>query len=98
MTGSPAIARKIPTKSRCWKGRSLASASRAASPVGEDHLAHARDPLLVEEHVLGAAEADALGAEARARRAASSGVSALARTFIVRTLVGPAQSARRTPR
>ena len=31
--------------------------------VGEDHLAHRHDPLAVEEHVLGAAEADALGAE-----------------------------------
>ena len=38
--------------------------------VGEDHLAHRDDPLAVEEHVLGAAEADALGAE----RAGDAGV------------------------
>ncbi len=31
--------------------------------VGEDHLAHAHDAVAAEEHVLGAAEADALGAE-----------------------------------
>src|SRR5450830_43169 len=31
--------------------------------VREDHLAHRRDALAAEEHVLGAAEADALGAE-----------------------------------
>ena len=31
--------------------------------VGEDHLAHRDDALALEEHVLGAAEADALGAE-----------------------------------
>ena len=31
--------------------------------VGEDHLPHVDDPLALEEHVLGAAEADALGAE-----------------------------------
>ncbi len=31
--------------------------------VGEDHLAHGDDAVGVEEHVLGAAEADALGAE-----------------------------------
>ena len=31
--------------------------------VGEDHLAHHRDPLGVEEHVLGAAEAEAVDAE-----------------------------------
>ena len=31
--------------------------------VGEDHLAHGRDAVGLEEHVLGAAQADALGAE-----------------------------------
>ena len=31
--------------------------------LGEDHLAHRDNPLAVEEHMLGAAEADALGAE-----------------------------------
>ena len=32
--------------------------------VGEDHLAHGDDAVAVEEHMLGAAEADAFGAEA----------------------------------
>ncbi len=36
----------------------------AVGIVGHDHLAHGDDALAVEEHVLGAAEADALGAEA----------------------------------
>ena len=36
--------------------------------VGEDHLAHGEDAVALEEHVLGAAEPDALGAEV-ARRA-----------------------------
>ena len=40
--------------------------------VGEDHLAHGADAVLVEEHVLGAAEPDALGAELAARRARRS--------------------------
>ena len=31
--------------------------------VGEDHLAHGDDAVIVEEHVFGAAQADALGAE-----------------------------------
>ena len=85
VTGSPSSPRKIPSKSSRWSGRSLASAlARARSVVGEDHLAHGGDALLVEEHVLGAAEADALGAEGLRRSAASSGVSALARTFSVR--------------
>ena len=42
--------------------------------------------VLVEEHVLGAAQPDALGAEAAPRRRASAGVSALARTPSLRTL------------
>ncbi len=32
--------------------------------VGQNHLAHRQDPFGIEEHVLGAAEADAFGAEA----------------------------------
>ena len=65
--------------------------------VGQDHLAHGDDAVGLEEHVLGAAQADALGAEL-ARGAASSGVSALARTFSRRTRVGPAhQRARNRP-
>ena len=70
VTGSPAIASKIPSKSDCWNGSSRSSAARRPGlGVGEDHLLHDRQPLLAEEHVLGAAEADALGAElARARR------------------------------
>ena len=53
--------------------------------VGEDHLAHGADAVLVEEHVLGAAEADAFGPEAHGDAARRSGVSALARTFSLRT-------------
>ena len=40
----------------------------ALDGLGHDHLAHGDDALAVEEHMLGAAEPDALGAEA-ARRA-----------------------------
>jgi hypothetical protein len=43
-------------------GSSFASAARLLV-VGEDHLAHGADAVLLEEHVLGAAEPDALGAE-----------------------------------
>ena len=70
VTGSPAIASKIASKSDCWNGRSRSSASRRpASSRGEDHLLHHRQPLVAEEHVLGAAEPDALRAElARLRR------------------------------
>ena len=60
-----------------WCGRSFARRSRGPHVVREDHLAHRTDALLVEEHVLGAAEADALGAErARSARRAGVGVGA----------------------
>ena len=36
--------------------------------LGDDHLAHRADFILAEEHVLGAAQADALGAEGDRRR------------------------------
>ena len=64
VTGRPFIARKMPSKSSRWNGSSLASAlrrpasssARIISRIGVDALA-------LEEHVLGAAQADALGAE-----------------------------------
>ena len=70
MTGSPAIASKIPSKSDCCIGSSRSS---AALPPGSSSAriisCTTRQPLVAEEHVLGAAEADALGAElARLRR------------------------------
>ena len=72
------------TKSSRCIGSSLASAARRRLlVVGEDHLAHGADAVLVEEHVLGAAQADAFGAEPTATRA-SFGVSALARTLSLR--------------
>ena len=40
-----------------------ARARRSSSLGGHDHLAHDREPVLGHEHVLGAAEADPLGAE-----------------------------------
>jgi len=52
--------------------------------VREDHLAHRDDALALEEHVLGAAEADSFRAET-AGGARVDGVSALARTFMRRT-------------
>ena len=95
MTGSPSIAWKMPTKSSRWIGSSFASArSRPARVVGEDHLAHRVDAVALEEHVLGAAEADALGAELARDLARRRGVSALARTFRRADLVGPAHQRR----
>ena len=62
-------------------GRSLASAAFAARAGcrREDHLAHGVDAVALEEHVLGAAEADAGAPNATALRVCP-GVSALVRT------------------
>ncbi len=56
------------------------SALAAFEVFGEDHLAHRHDPLPFEEHVLGAAQADPLGAELAGDLGESWGVSALVRT------------------
>ena len=67
VTGKPSIARKMASKSERCIGSSLASARCAAGGVlRHDHLAHRGEPVAVEEHVLGAAEPDALGAEVAA--------------------------------
>ena len=64
VTGRPSMIVNSSTKSARCIGRSLSSAARRAGlVVGEDHLAHRDDAILLEEHVLGPAEADALGAE-----------------------------------
>ena len=64
VTGRPAMISNSSTKSSRCIGSSLASAARRAClVVGQDHLAHGEDALVLEEHVLGAAQADALGAE-----------------------------------
>ena len=77
---------KMPAKSARWNGSSLASAFAALlDRLGQDHLAHRVDLALAEEHVLGAAQADAFGAE-RDRLRACSGWSALVRTSSLRVL------------
>ena len=74
VTGRPSIASKIPSKSARWSGSSSSSAARRSSSVlGHDHLAHLRLAVGLHEHVLGAAQADALGAEARVRGARRRG-------------------------
>ncbi len=68
VTGRPSMIVNSSTKSARCIGRSLSSAARRAAVVaGEDHLAHRDDAVLLEEHVLGAAKADALGAEGERR-------------------------------
>ena len=61
----PPCASYMASKSPCCIGSSLARAafSRCSSGVGADHLADGGDTVSLEEHVLGAAQADALGAE-----------------------------------
>ena len=91
MTGKPAIASKIPSKSPCWTGSSRSSAARrAALVVGQDHLPHDRQPVGGHEHVLGAAEPDALGAELARLRGVLGRVGVRAHAQAA-DLVGPAE-------
>ena len=54
----------MPMKSSLLERLELGQRGLAAGlVVGEDHLPHGDDPLVAEEHVLGAAQADPLGAE-----------------------------------
>ena len=60
----PAIASKMPSKSLCWKGSSRSRAARRAVSSSARIISWTTgEALLAEEHVLGAAEADALRAE-----------------------------------
>ena len=60
--GPPCHRPKMPSKSSRWSGSSLASAARRSRSWRRDGLASGRFAF-AEEHVLGPAEADALGAE-----------------------------------
>ena len=86
VTGRPSIASKMPSKSeRCSFSSSSSAAFSSASVGGEDEPLHERQAV-AEEHVLGAAQADALGAEAPRDLARRRGRSALVRTFSPRKL------------
>ena len=75
VTGKPSIARKIASKSARCMGSSLASARcRPSVSWRDDHLPHRDQPVAVEEHVLGAAEPDPLGAEVAAAMGVGRGV------------------------
>ena len=74
VTGSPSIAVKISTKSARWSGSSASSAACLVSWVlGQDQPLDQLAPV-AEEHVLGTAQADALGAEAAGARGVRTGV------------------------
>ena len=69
VTGQPAHLAQDALEVAALHGQDLGERALAAlEVVGEEHLAHGVDAIALEEHVLGAAEADALGAE-RAREA-----------------------------
>ena len=69
VTGSPSIALKIASKSlRCMGSKFRQRGFAVFQRIGEDHLAHGDDAVGFEEHMLGAAKADAFGAEAPRRR------------------------------
>ena len=62
------MASKMPYEVLALEGQQLGQVLLALlGGVGHDHVLHVREPLLLHEHVLGAAQADALGAEAAGR-------------------------------
>ena len=64
VTGNPSMALKMPTKSaRCMGSSFLQRAAAVLLVVRQNHRAHVRQTIFGEEHVLGAAESDAFGAE-----------------------------------
>ena len=100
VTGQASIAAKIPSKSSCAAGSSsLASAVSPLAPsVGPGSSAgRRRSDLLAEEHVLGAAEADALGAERSRPARCPRGLSALVRTPQLAAPCPPSPAACRRP-
>ena len=67
---------------RAWPEQLLA----LLNGIGADHLADSVDSVVVEEHVLGTAQADTLSAQARGPSWRRAGVSALVRTCSLRYL------------
>ena len=64
VTGNPSMARKTPSKSlRCMGSNFFERRAALFFVVGENHGAHVGNLLFAEEHVLGTAKADALGAK-----------------------------------
>ena len=65
VTGRPSMASRIATKSCFWAARSSSRAAASSSAAGgEDHAPHDRQPVVGQEHVLGAAQPDPLRPEA----------------------------------
>ena len=92
MTGKPSIASNRPSKSLALlhvrqqaRAERLAAARLRVASRGEDHRAARSAPIALEEHVLGAAQADALARRNRRACCASSGLSAFAQTSRRRT-------------
>jgi hypothetical protein len=64
VAGRPSRALKMPRKSAALVGEELGQRDLAGLlGLGQDHLAHRVDAVALEEHVLGAGQADAGGAE-----------------------------------
>ena len=75
----------------------LQGGAAARLVVGEDHLAHGDDAVALEEHVLGAAQADALGAESARRLGVARRVGVGAHLELAGR-VGPAHQGRELAR
>ena len=67
VTGRPSIASRISSKSICCTRPSSAIDAASSATVSARIISHDRQAIGRQEHVLGAAQADALGAELRGR-------------------------------
>ena len=97
VTGRPSIASRMPTKSLRWSVSSSASAALSSDSSSARMIRCTSGQAVAEEHVLGAAEADALGAEAP-RHLRVLGQVGVGAHLHPAEAVGPAEQDRRTAR
>jgi hypothetical protein len=96
-TGKPSMAVNRPAKSLRCMGRSLAGPCGGLFVARQDHGLHVLDAVLGEEHVLGAAQADAFGAELAGGLGVARDVGIGAHAELAAELVGPLHELQRTP-
>ena len=90
-TGNPSIALNRPAKSERCIGSSFCSALRRDLLVArQNHRLHERQTIFREEHVLGAAEADALRAELPRDFGIARDIGIGAHAELAAELIGPA--------
>ena len=91
VTGRPAIASKMPSKSDCWNGSSRSSAARRPASVSARIISCTTGSRSSPKNMCSVRQRPIPSAPNSRARAASSGVSAFARTRQAPRVVGPAE-------